>query len=287
MLSICLFALPEPVDIPGAYLLWPISSTQSDRLTLARKEWYNCPMREWEGIHMIKIAVCDDEAGQARLLEGHVQAWGRERREPCSVRLFPSGDAFLFQWEEEKDWNALLLDIQMPGLNGLDLARQLRKSGSTLPIVFITGLPDYMDQGFELEALHYLIKPISREKLFACLDRAMKRDRQEPALLLSTLDSQELRVPQKDITVVEASGRRALVTAAGSQTIEVKASFQSILSQLVPDDFVQCHRSYVVGLRHIRLLGKEQLTLDSGQAVPVSRRLFPQVNAAFINFYKT
>ena len=236
---------------------------------------------------MIKIAVCDDELSQSQLLESYVRAWSQERGEPCTVRLFPSGEAFLFQWEEEKDWAVLLLDIQMPGLDGLELARKLREAGSVLPIVFITGLPDHMDQGFELEALHYLIKPIRREKLFSCLDRAVKRGRREPFLLLDTADGQELRVLQREIAAVEAAGRRALVTFGQEGAVEVKASFQSILAQLAPSDFVQCHRSYAVGLRHVHRLGKDQLTLDSGQVIPVSRRLFPQVNAAFVNFYQS
>lgn len=236
---------------------------------------------------MIKIAVCDDELSQSQLIESYVQAWSQERGEPCTVRLFPSGEAFLFQWEEEKDWAALLLDIQMPGLDGLELARRLREAGSTLPIVFITGLPDHMDQGFELEALHYLLKPIRWEKLFSCLDRAVRRGRQEPFLLLDTADGQELRVLQREIAVVEAAGRRSLVTFGQEKATEVKAGFQSVLAQLAPGDFVQCHRSYVVGLRHVHLLGKDQLTLDNGQVIPVSRRLFPQVNAAFVEFYKS
>ncbi len=90
---------------------------------------------------MRRIAICDDEPAQAELLRGFVNDWARDRREPSEIRLFPSGDAFWFCWEQDKAWDALLLDIQMSGTDGLDLCRQLRAAGSRLPVVFVTGLP--------------------------------------------------------------------------------------------------------------------------------------------------
>ena len=124
---------------------------------------------------MRRIAICDDEPAQAELLRGFVQDWARDRREPSEVRLFPSGDAFWFVWENEKDWDVLLLDIQMSGTDGLKLCRMLRDSGSRLPVVFVTGLAGHMGEGFELDAVHYLIKPVSRDKIFLCLDKAIQR----------------------------------------------------------------------------------------------------------------
>ena len=122
---------------------------------------------------MRKIAICDDESAQAALLEGYVTQWAAQRGETVKLCLFPSAEAFLFAWEEEKDWAVLLLDIQMGGLSGMELAKKLRKADSSLPIIFITGVPDYVEEGYEVEALHYLLKPVRPEKLFSSLDRAI------------------------------------------------------------------------------------------------------------------
>ncbi len=235
---------------------------------------------------MRKIAICDDEAAQAALLEGYVRQWAAERREAAEIEVFPSGEAFLFAWEEEKGWDALLLDIQMGGISGIELAKKLRAADSSLPIIFITGVPDYVEEGYEVEALHYLLKPVSPEKLFSCLDRAVKRSAREPVLLAETADGEELRLLQREIAVVEAAGRRVLITLENGQTLEIKAGFQEILSALSSEDFVQCHRSYLVGLRQISRLQRDQLVLDGGAVVPISRRLFSQVNEAFVRFYK-
>lgn len=235
---------------------------------------------------MRRIAICDDEQEQSELLRGYVKEWSALRGEPVEIHLFPSGEAFLFRWEEEKRWDALLLDIQMTGISGMELARQLRAAGDRLPILFITGVPDYVEEGYEVEALHYLRKPVAREKLFSCLDRAMERSARESSLLLTTIDGEEARFNQKEIAVLEAAGHRVLLTTADGTTTEVKSGFRELLAALATGEFVQCHRSYVVGLRHVQRLQKEQLILDSGAAVPISRRLFAEVNAAFVRFYK-
>lgn len=235
---------------------------------------------------MRRIAICDDENAQAQLLRSYAEQWGIERREAVDVQLFPSAEAFLFDWEEEKSWDALLLDIQMPGISGVELARKLRAEGSSLPVVFITGVADFVEEGYEVEAIHYLLKPASREKLFACLDRAVKRNGREAVLLLETPEGGEIRLLQKDIAVIEAAGRRVLIRTGSGREEEARAGFQEVLERLEPGAFVQCHRSYAVGLRHVARLMKEQLLLDSGDSVPVSRRLFPQVSAAFVSFYR-
>lgn len=235
---------------------------------------------------MKRIAVCDDESSQTELLHGYIADWSRVRREAAEAVVFPSGEAFWFAWEEDKTWDALLLDIQMEGITGVELAKKLRADGSELPIVFITGLRDYMGEGYEVEALHYLLKPVSKEKLFGCLDRAMQRSGREPLLLLEDVDGQALRLLQKDVAAAEAAGHRTRLTLSQGQSVEVKTSFRAVADQLAAGDFVQCHRSYMVGLRHVQRLQKEQVVLDSGLSVPVSRRLFSKVNEAFVRFYR-
>lgn len=235
---------------------------------------------------MYHIAVCDDERSQAELLRGYVEDWAARRRESVDIGLFPSGDAFLFAWEDDKAWDALLLDIQMEGINGMDMARRLREQRCHIPIVFVTGVPDYMEEGYEVEALHYLMKPVSREKLFACLDRAVEKSSRDESLLLDLADGQTLRILPRDIALLEASGHRTQVLLYSGERLEVKGNFRGICAQLPPREFVQSHRSYMVGLRHILRLQKDCVTLDSGQRVPVSRRLFEQVNHAFVHFYR-
>lgn len=235
---------------------------------------------------MRRIAICDDEPAQARLLSGFVQDWSRDRREPVEINLFPSGDAFWFGWEGDKAWDILLLDIQMQGTDGLELARRLRDSGSRLPLAFVTGLAGHMAEGFELDAVHYLVKPVSRDKIYLCLDKALQREALQPSLLLEGTEGGMFRVLESDVALVEASGHRSLVTLAGGEQLEVRSGFRELCARLPEGDFIRCHRCCLVGLRHIYRLQRDCLILDGGRSVPVSRSRFQDVNSAFVSFYR-
>ena len=178
-----------------------------------------------------------------------------------------------------------MLDIQMPGRDGLALAREVRREDRGLPIVFVTGYSDHMGEGYEVAALHYLLKPVDEEKLFSCLDRALGAKEREQPLLLQDEEGQTRRVYQRDIKLLEASLHWVEFFHTGG-SFRVKTSFQALMELLNPALFVRCHRSYVVGLRHMAKLGKAALTLDDGTQVPVSRRLFPQVSRAFVHYYR-
>lgn len=235
---------------------------------------------------MRRIAICDDESAQAELLRGFVFDWSRDRREPSEVQVFPCGDAFWFCWDGDKAWDALLLDIQMSGIDGLELARRLRNSGAGLPVIFVTGLAKHMSEGFELDAVHYLVKPVNRDKIYLCLDKALQRGTRQPSLLLEGTDGQTTRVLQSDIALIESSGHRTIVTLSGGEELETRSCFRELCGQLQEGDFIQCHRCCLVGLRHIYRLQRDRLVLDGGKTAPVSRGRFAQVNSAFVSFYR-
>lgn len=77
----------------------------------------------------------------------------------------PPGESFLFRYEEKKDYDILLLDVEMKAISGMELARRIRRENDSVQIVFITGYPDYISEGYDVSALHYLMKPISAGKL--------------------------------------------------------------------------------------------------------------------------
>ena len=102
----------------------------------------------------LSIAVCDDDETDLQYITGLVNAWAAQARIPVSVRTFPSAEAFLFHYAENRDFDILLLDVEMGKLNGIDLARQIRAQDSCVQIVFITGYSDFMAEGYDVPALH-------------------------------------------------------------------------------------------------------------------------------------
>lgn len=233
---------------------------------------------------LLKAAICDDEPEQAQMLEKYVMEWAGNTGLPVRVKIFSSAEAFRFAWEEEKDWWLILLDIQMHGENGVSLAKYLREMDEKLEILFITALPDYIEVGYDVAALHYLVKPVKKDRLFQCLDKAVKKDIRESYLLLTTAEGEKIRIFQKDISYIESFAHTVQIHYKGV-CAEIRCGINTLEGQLEKERFVRCHRSYIAGLGFTARLKKNELMLDDGTVIPISRRLFPEVNRAFVSYY--
>lgn len=233
----------------------------------------------------MKIAICDDELVQTKFLSSLVRKWASENNRLLTVETFDSAHAFQFAWSEDRSYDVLLLDIQMPGQNGMELAKAIRQSDDTLAIIFITGFSDYIYESYEVSALHYLIKPVKEEKLFVCLDKACKRIKADTRTLLIECDGENLRILQDEIIYIEAFAHSMIINTI-HKCYEIKKSIGELENELDATLFFRPHRSYLVGLKYILKIGKTDITLDNNVQIPVSRRLYNDANKAFINFYR-
>ena len=119
---------------------------------------------------MLSVIICEDEPIQTTLLVKLVQQWADQCALPVQILSYPNAESFLFSYEEQPFGDILLLDIQMAQMNGMELARKIRERNRRIQIAFLTGLPDFISEGYEVDALHYLIKPIQEKKLFQVLE---------------------------------------------------------------------------------------------------------------------
>ena len=232
----------------------------------------------------LNIAICDDEQNQIQYIKDIVSAWAETSKHFPHFAEFPSAEAFLFDYAENQNYDILLLDIEMAKMNGIDLAKKVREGNNRVQIVFITGYPDFMSEGFEVAALHYLMKPVKKEKLFSVLDRAVENlGKKEESLVLET-ENGVLRVNFSEIMLAEAKGHDTVLTlTSGIETAKIGIND---LEKKLDTSFVRSHRSYLVGLRHITRITKTDVILDNGALIPLSRRMYAEVNQKFIDFYK-
>lgn len=233
----------------------------------------------------MRIAVCDDEKVQRELLKKYLAEWEESRKNPLEIRTFSSGEEFLFAWEDDKKYDLIILDIEMGQLNGMELADKIRKQNEELPILFVTGYDRYMAQGYEVAALHYLLKPLNKEKFFDVLDKLKKKGKPEEKLLFQTTDG-VVSLPESKIWYLEARAHQCILYTKEEEYI-LKTSMGETVKQMENSrEFVQCHRSYLVNVRYISSIVKPELILDDGRRLPVSRSAEKRVNQAFIEFYK-
>ncbi len=240
---------------------------------------------------MLHIAIIEDEQIHTELLSGYLHTWSKERGQGISIREFPSAESFLFIWAETKDFDVLFVDIQMAGMNGIEMAEKVRQEDGNIAIVFTTGITDYIETGYEVEALHYLLKPISMKKIVQCMDRVLKRSHNQEYVLVHGKD-EIIRIPVDTITYIEAQGHGSLMEvyersdSRERTTIEISENISEMENMLTKYGFARCHRSYLCRIGSIRQIGRTEITLDSESVIPVSRRAYAEMNRAFIMHFR-
>lgn len=233
----------------------------------------------------MRFAICEDHRDEALWLQEIIEAWADREGLQIEIQIFEDTASFQFA-SEDGLWDALFLDIQMPGENGIDLARKLRKWGDEVPIVFVTGLERHMSEGYEVDAVHYLLKPVQSDKVWNCLDRIRHRVKQraENEVVLETEDGM-IRLKVTEILKIEVYGRKCIYSTEKGEYI-VAESMKEAMARVPEETFILCHRGILVNVSHIQRIARDKLYLTDEVAVPVSRRMYAAVNQAFINFYR-
>ena len=150
-----------------------------------------------------KIAICDDMEQDTQYIASTVHKWAKKEDVTVDVYIFSSAESFLFHYADNKDFDILLLDIEMQTMNGVELAKRIRQENDAVQIIFITGYTDYIAEGYEVSALNYLMKPLSENKLFEVLNRAVLKIRKNEKSLFLSLSGETVRIPIYEIKYLE------------------------------------------------------------------------------------
>ena len=224
-----------------------------------------------------KIAICDDSQADTEYLTTLVKEWAKDRT--AIIKTFPSAEAFLFNYAEEKDFDILLLDIEMGKMDGVTMAKVIRQDNESVQIVFITGYSEYIADGYDVAALHYLIKPVKTEQLLSVLDRAAERlKKNEKELLLKTAD-ETVVMPVREIRYLDV--QQNYVTVHGKTDVTVKRTLGEFEKEL-DERFFRLGRSYIVNLTRVRRISKTEVILTDGSAIPLPRGQYDALNRAII-----
>ena len=228
---------------------------------------------------MLTLSICDDNAAERSYLKSLVLDWSARSGEGLSVLEYSSAEAFLFDYSDNPP-DILLLDIEMQGLSGVELAKKLRRSDRVMQIVFSTAYSDYIAEGYEVAALHYLLKPVDREKLFSVLSIAAERVRRDcRRITVETPDGTEI-LPLYDVRYIES--RKNYVVIHSDREYTVRRTLSDFSSSL-DSRFIKVGRSFIINLLWIRRVSRTEVELKSGEIIPIPRAAFEAVNRAIIN----
>lgn len=227
-----------------------------------------------------KIAICDDSEADRAYIANLVGQWAGQSGHTVQIQPFASAESFLFHYDGESDYDLLLLDIEMGGMDGVALARTIRKRSETIQILFITGYSDYIAEGYDVAALHYLMKPVSAEKLFSVLNRAAEKLSRNEKVLTFESGGEMVRLPIHQIRYASVFGNYVTLHAACDVTVKMTLGK---LEAMLDERFYRVGRSAIVNLTRIRRVSKTEIHLDDGSTIDLPRGAYEGVNRAIIN----
>lgn len=227
-----------------------------------------------------KIAICDDSDADREYVLNMVNRWAAGVGYVVHIDSFSSAENFLFHYVEENDYDILLLDIEMGAMDGVTMAKQLRNGNDTVQIIFITGYSDYISEGYEVAALHYLMKPVKEEKLSSVLDRAIEKLSKNEKVLNFEVRGEMIRVPIYQIRYADVLGNYVTVHAVSDITVKMTLGD---LEKSLDERFYRVGRSVIINLTQISRVTKTEIKLSDGTVIPLPRGAYDGINRAIIN----
>ncbi len=201
--------------------------------------------------NMKQVCVVEDSAGDAEQLEKFIRRFAEERKENISVKVYREGIDFLSNYKSDAD--VVFLDVEMPILSGIDVARKLRDTDPYVQIVFVTNMVQYALRGYEVSALDYVIKPVSYYRIADCLKRAFMRTpaREVKQLVITVSPGETVRVAETDIYYIEKQSNYLIYHT-------VRGDYRARGSLHVAEDelrgggnFSRCINGCLVNLRYV------------------------------------
>ena len=226
----------------------------------------------------MQIFICDDSAEHRSLCKKTLVHLSGRHDVHLNIQVFPSGEALLFAAEDVyPTLDLVYLDIRMPGLNGLETAKRLREIGFLGDIVFFTATPDFAIEGYDVSALHYVLKDRTTAEKFEeiFLNACARKQRRESEVLVLACAGESRCVPVEDIRYFEIQQRIVTVYYA-KERFEFYSTMLRLEEQLFEKGFVRTHKSFLVAKRFIRSIDSSRVLLDTGETLPVGKRYYAE-----------
>ena len=214
----------------------------------------------------MRIAICDDEdLFRFQIRDAIDKIYGSM---DVIIDTFSDGRRLLERFDANP-YDVLFLDIEMPAMDGITLAKRLRDRSEDMFIVFLTSHMEYALEGYEVNALRYLTKPIKEEKLREVLSYVMKKNSGKRQLMIKS-DGEELRVNVSDIVYFEAQNQYVMIHTLTEEHL-VRANIGDFEEQLRNDGFFRIHRGYLIALLKVNKIVKNDVTMEGDIVLPISR----------------
>jgi DNA-binding LytR/AlgR family response regulator len=223
---------------------------------------------------MERIVICDDDTGSIHELRNRIKEFARKRETDLNIVEYSNGKTLLFDYMGNKlQFNVLYLDADMPNMNGIEVANELRKIGCTSEIVFYTSSKPEVFSAFDVDAFHYVLKgETSIEKQRAVFQRALEKSHEKGDETITFQHMGEHKtIKKKDIKYFTVDLRLITVHYEGNKTFEFYSSMSKVADALQSKGFVRVGKGAIVNMAYVDNRSKAELLMKDGKAFIVGR----------------
>ena len=232
---------------------------------------------------MITAAIVDDDPNIRETLQAALIKDTQKRRIPVQLSVCASGSEFLTLPKEK--WDLVLMDVEMPGQNGIETARQLRRVNERATIIFITNYIQYALEGYEVQAFRYLLKPIDAAQFEQVVGTALDEIHHRQTAYLQLKGRSEIIRLAIDELIYAETERGLLLLHTPAKVLECYSTMEKLEQELKQEAFFRCHSSFLVALEAVRQIEKQDVVLKDGTRVPVSKNRKKGMKQALTNFW--
>ncbi len=236
---------------------------------------------------MLQIAVCDDNIDELSNMVQLINLYRISKNFNCDYAVFLNGFDLISVLEKGKRFDIYCLDIIMPNFTGIEVAKEIRVFDKTAPILFFTSSPEFALESYSVKAINYVLKPISKEKLFFTFDEILeqiKAEKNEDVIIVKSNEGIQ-KIIISNLVFAEVIGRNVLYHLRSGKVIECTEAFSSVCDNLLKYGyFIKTHRSYIVNMQYVDTIENHQITLQTLSTVPLAQGKAREIKQLYLNY---
>ena len=238
----------------------------------------------------MKITICDDTLQDLTNTEAVIKKYAKRNNINIDIEKHNHPTSLINQVSfKPEEYRIFFLDIVMQK-NGIDVAKEIRNYCKDAIIVFTTSSKEFAIDAFEVNAYHYLLKPLNQKKVFDCIDKiiSLTLNTTPNVFQIKTNDKNILTIDVKDVSYIESISRRIAIHLKNEEVI-LSTSLRAKFLESIPFDyencnFINCHASYIVNMNDIKGISDKSFTMKNGENIPISKNLFSHVKKTYIQY---
>ena len=235
---------------------------------------------------MFKLAICDDDFNSLTHMISLIKEYQQTSPFKIACTAFHNGIELISALEHGKHFDIYCLDIVMPGFDGIELGKEIRKHNKSVQIIYTTSSPEFALDSYSVKAANYVLKPVSEKVLFETLDDILEQmeSKEEDSIIVK--DTQGIqKILLSNLVYAEAMGRKVLFHLSSGRTLECSLRFSQACDMLLEYPFfTKSHRSYIVNMNYINIIENTEIILQTSDSIPIAQGKGKEIKDIYLSF---